>query len=246
MQSLKPWCSSEDIAKGARGGHEIAQKLGQVNFGIVCLTPSNLHNEWIHFESGALSKNLDNSALYTLLLDLQPTDVKPPLGHFQHTRTSRDEIFKLVQAINGKTENPLTAEILRASFDAFWPELDTTLRKLPNDSSQAPIARSDREILEEILSVVRGQGLDNEKDKRAERQFGKTVLLIGFAEGVIKARGVEGKVVGGLNGENAVLALTLQGTEYELAVPIEDLATSKKLINDYIFANTITDDDIPF
>lgn len=195
MQSVKLWCSSEDIAKGARGGQEIAQKLESVNFGIVCLTPSNLKNEWIHYEAGALSKNLDNSALFTLLLGLQPTDVKPPLGHFQHTQINREEILKLVQAINSKAEKMLSSEVLSATFEAFWPKLESIFQTLPPESTPTPTKRTEKDLLEEVLSILRRQGQKSVTTSETPSEQRKAVALAAFAEGYARGRGQPTAVV---------------------------------------------------
>ena len=41
--------------------------------GVSCLTPENLHEDWVLFEAGAI-KTPDLGA-YTLLIDLDPSDV---------------------------------------------------------------------------------------------------------------------------------------------------------------------------
>jgi hypothetical protein len=69
VQAAKPWMSSKDIDKGARGLQEISEKLERAKIGIVCLTPENLNVPWVLFEAGALSKTIDDETrLCTLLL----------------------------------------------------------------------------------------------------------------------------------------------------------------------------------
>src|SRR5262249_25941930 len=58
IQTLEPWVSSVDIAKGTRSLEEIHLQLRDSEFGIICLTPENLKAEWIHFEAGAIAKAL--------------------------------------------------------------------------------------------------------------------------------------------------------------------------------------------
>ena len=57
IQAVKPWISSQDIEKGARWFKEIGESLSNTDFGILCLTGSNLSAPWILFEAGALSKS---------------------------------------------------------------------------------------------------------------------------------------------------------------------------------------------
>ncbi len=61
VHEAEPYVSSEDIAKGKRWPMELGERLEEIGFGIICLTPSNLSSPWIHFEAGALSKSLDES-----------------------------------------------------------------------------------------------------------------------------------------------------------------------------------------
>lgn len=56
LQSVTPFMSEHDIAKGSRGQDEIAGKLRDAAMGVICLTPSNVAAPWILFEAGALSK----------------------------------------------------------------------------------------------------------------------------------------------------------------------------------------------
>jgi hypothetical protein len=79
INAVKPWLSSADIDKGARWGADVAGRLDSANAGIICLTPGNLHSDWILFEAGALSKTiLQKTLVCTLLIDLEPTDVEGP------------------------------------------------------------------------------------------------------------------------------------------------------------------------
>lgn len=69
IQAAKPWMSDKDIEKGTRGLHELSTALEGIRVGIVCLTPENLHSDWIHYEAGALSKSINDKArLCTYLL----------------------------------------------------------------------------------------------------------------------------------------------------------------------------------
>jgi hypothetical protein len=61
INALKPWLSTTDIDKGARWSTDVAVRLEVAKAGIICLTPSNLHSDWILFEAGALSKTLQNT-----------------------------------------------------------------------------------------------------------------------------------------------------------------------------------------
>src|SRR5436305_12218103 len=60
LNAFQPWLSTE-IDAGARWFAEIVKRLQSAGAGIVCLTPGNLSNEWILFETGALSMAVPES-----------------------------------------------------------------------------------------------------------------------------------------------------------------------------------------
>lgn len=88
INALKPWLSSADIDKGTRWSTDVATRLEAAKVGILCLTPNNLHSDWILFEAGALSKTLENTFVCPFLIGLEPTDLEQPLAQFQATRNS--------------------------------------------------------------------------------------------------------------------------------------------------------------
>ena len=68
INQLEPFVSSESIKKGDRWMIDVYSELEQSNFGVICLTKENLYEPWIMFEAGALSKNLSQSRVSSLLL----------------------------------------------------------------------------------------------------------------------------------------------------------------------------------
>ena len=118
IQSAKPWISSKDIFAGDDWDKEINEKLGELNFGIICLTPENLQAPWINFEAGALSCKIKNKTLVCpYLIDLEPKDVAPPLSRFQLVKANREGTLKIVESINRAVkENPLDKHFLNLSL----------------------------------------------------------------------------------------------------------------------------------
>jgi hypothetical protein len=158
INALKPWLSATDIDKGSRWSTDVARRLEQAKFGIICLTPGNLHSDWILFEAGALSKTLENTYVCPLLFGLQPADVKGPLAQFQATRAIKEEVRKLLQTINSALGTQSLPEIhLNEAFDVWWPKLDEQFQNLPPEEEHEKPARPDREILEEILALMRNK-----------------------------------------------------------------------------------------
>lgn len=156
INAIKPWLSSADIDKGARWSTDIASRLEAAKVGIICLTPRNLHSDWILFEAGALSKTLNNTFVCPFLIGLEPSDVKPPLSQFQATRAVEIEVLKLLGTLNKALgEDALDESHIKEAFEVWWPKLESQLNSLPSEEAVAKPHREDRELLEEILGLVR-------------------------------------------------------------------------------------------
>ncbi len=157
INAIKPWLST-DIDKGARWATDVASRLETAKAGIICLTPMNVHNDWILFEAGALSKTLQHTLVCPFLIDLEPSDVEFPLAQFQATTAHRDDVLKLLKTLNKAADEPVLSEThIEEAFEVWWPRLEARIKSLPTEDSKAKVRRPDREILEEILEMVRNQ-----------------------------------------------------------------------------------------
>jgi hypothetical protein len=158
VNAFHPWLSSSDIDKGARWSVDVAKKLERATVGIICLTPSNVHSDWILFEAGALSKTLGNTYVCPLLIGLAPAQLDGPLAQFQATRATKQDILSLTKTLNSALGHEAMSEShVQEVFEVWWPKLEEELKSLPADDSGARPKRADREILEEILAIVRNQ-----------------------------------------------------------------------------------------
>lgn len=180
IQRLEPWVSSEDIRAGARWQIEIAGVLSNTKVGILCLTPENLHSEWLHFEAGALAKTIDNSTFVCpYLISLDPADVPLPLGQFQAKRADLEGTRSLVRTINEALgESALAEAQLNDAFDTYWPRLKETLDSLPAPEGQTTQRRDPVSMLEEILDIVRGLARERYADfdeEELEEVYGSEV-----------------------------------------------------------------------
>jgi hypothetical protein len=54
-------------------------------------------------------------------------------------------------------EDALSEPQVIEAFEALWPKLETELKKLPPDEARATPKRNERDILDEILNLVRNQ-----------------------------------------------------------------------------------------
>jgi hypothetical protein len=159
IQGLEPYLSCEDIEKGAKWFPEISNELGESNFGIICLTRKNMNEPWILFEAGALSKQVEKSRVTPLLVDVSSTDVTGPLAQFQHTEASKQDMKKLLSAINTNSgETKLKESALNAAFDIWWSEFESEFEKIKEAqpaSKDITAHRPDRELLEEAVTISR-------------------------------------------------------------------------------------------
>ena len=157
IQAVEPWIST-GITKGAKWRDELADHLGEAKAGIVCLTRDNLDSPWIHFESGALAKT-EGTLLCTFLLDLKPTDIKDPLAWFQATTADEGEVRKLIHDLNNLVGmsggRKLPQKDIDEVFDTFWPSLRDKLNKILRMETKLTPARTDTEIFQETLQIVR-------------------------------------------------------------------------------------------
>jgi hypothetical protein len=100
LQATDPFFSPEDIIKGSLWFNTISDQLADTGVGIICLTPDNLNSPWILFEAGALAKGLSTNRVCTLLINLSPSDLGPPLSQFNATSLNKEERLKLFSSIN--------------------------------------------------------------------------------------------------------------------------------------------------
>lgn len=158
IQAVKPWISTEGIEQGEQWFSRIGSNLGEVNIGIVCLTPENKEAPWLMFEAGALSKGLTDSRIMTFLIDLKHQDIRPPLAQFHHTVPTKQDMFKLVNTLNHRLgDAALPASRLESGFNTYWPQFEEKYNKIMAEyiPEAPPQARPEGEILSEVLETVR-------------------------------------------------------------------------------------------
>ena len=157
LQVVQPWLSSEDIPLGADWAAEIARRLEDADYGIICLTQDNVHPQWLRFESGALSKSL-TSPLSIYALDLTPADIGGPLSPFQCAIGIKESTYRLIDSINllsGKYK--FTEDSLKRTFEIHWPSLEDRLQSISGldiDKNEHKKSKSFEEKLDEALDLL--------------------------------------------------------------------------------------------
>lgn len=130
LPGVEPWLSFESIPVGARWDQEVSRVLGQLHYGVLCLTPENVSAAWVLFEAGALSKSVSKSRVVPYLLGFEPRHLPAPLAQFQATRSDEPGTWALVRGINAAATAPLTERELSQAFQVQWPHLSSVLEAL--------------------------------------------------------------------------------------------------------------------
>lgn len=158
LQYANPWVSDKDISAGDRWAQAIAGELESSNFGILCITPENINSEWILFEAGALSKSMLDAKVIPLLFGLELSDLSGPLSQFQALKVDQQGMLDLAKAINAVAENKAADATIEQLVPVLWGQLQQKLDAIPNKEISAKHMRPQTEILEELVSQVRGLG----------------------------------------------------------------------------------------
>jgi TIR domain len=158
IQQVKPFMSDEDIAAGARWQQRLAEELQGSSFGVLCVTRENQSSPWLNFEAGAIAKEAEWSHVVPLAIDLSLADLKPPLSQFQAKEATKSGLLSILESINACLKDPLPNVTLL--LDVWWPELQPKLDAAATVSEPTPV-RTDRELVEEVLALVRSLARDD-------------------------------------------------------------------------------------
>ena len=163
----RPWLSSEDIRKGKRWGVELAERLEDTSYCVVCVTtPDVAIAPWVNFEAGAVSKYIEDAHVSPLLVDVKPEDLGSlPLSMFQCTRLEKKEVGRLLKSMNTASGSPIMEEDLQRNLRNTWKQLkdDVGNLDLANESQNGAEKHADKnspstsqldEIAEDILLFV--------------------------------------------------------------------------------------------
>ncbi len=153
---VKPWLSDADVSAGDRWATVVAKELETSNFGIICVTPENINSPWVLFEAGALAKAMQGSKVIPLLFNLEFSDISGPLAQFQAKKFDREGLAEVVGSINKSCETAVPDDRKNQLFSALWPELEKQIQGTPAEAPTAKHMRPHHEILEELVSGVRG------------------------------------------------------------------------------------------
>lgn len=159
LQYVEPWLSQSDIQAGERWANEVGKELESSNFGIICITRDNITSPWILFEAGALSKSMQEGRVVPLLLDVEFKDITGPLAQFQAKKVEKAGLLEVVNSVNRFSEEKLADARLAPQFEALWATFEQALAALPKNAPHSKQNRPQHEILEELVSGIRGLDL---------------------------------------------------------------------------------------
>ncbi|MEU1420494.1 TIR domain-containing protein [Kitasatospora sp. NPDC005751] len=160
LQHVDPWLSSQDISAGGRATQEIATKLSEANFGIICTTPENQSSSWLNFEAGAVSNQVGGYVV-PFLIGMRVAELTSPLSQFQAVLgDNEDEVLKFLTDLNSASGTPaIPRDRLDRAFRRSWPEFESRMRDirvLPSrGGSSDTVKRSEADMTEEILLITR-------------------------------------------------------------------------------------------
>lgn len=161
LQTIKIFYSPEDIEKGENWDQRIASELSDCNYGLICLTSENVTAPWVNFEAGAIAKAL-GSRVATLMININPSDIKGPLSRYQATKLEKSDFLHLIQDINRNSDSPIEESRLSTTFEGLWSNIERELTDIskastPSTKNRRVSEKTNYEAIEEILQLVRKQ-----------------------------------------------------------------------------------------
>ncbi|WP_412168291.1 toll/interleukin-1 receptor domain-containing protein [Curtobacterium flaccumfaciens pv. flaccumfaciens] len=153
IQGLPVFMSEQDIPTGTRWYQEIATQLEGSSYGVICVTPENEDAPWLNFEAGAIGKVTDGTHVSPVAISMSKEALSGPLSGFNAVNLDKVGMMTLLESINS-TQGQVPWEHIKASAEAFWPEMEKALSDRPRGTTPEPAFDSD-EALIEVRTLVR-------------------------------------------------------------------------------------------
>lgn len=155
IQGLEPWFSKKDILAGTRWRDDLAGRLEETKFGIICATAQSQKSPWVLFEAGALSKSVGDAYVCPYLVGIEESSLVAPLAQYQSKKADEHGTFGLLEAVNTAAGKPLAPETLRETFALWWPQLEAAMKKQPPKRGKNKPRRSVESLLEENYQMTK-------------------------------------------------------------------------------------------
>jgi hypothetical protein len=105
----------------------LTEELKEAHYGIICVTPFNIHKPWMNFEAGGLSRVISRARVVPFLFHVNAEELDGPLAQFQSTVYRRDDVLAMVRSINHELQPPLSPDVLERTFNKWWDDLNREL-----------------------------------------------------------------------------------------------------------------------
>ncbi len=150
---------SQEIKAGARGLEEIDASLNETDFGIICLTRSNQTEQWINYEAGALSRQVEDkrSRMGVFLVDLTVDEVNSPMNIFQCKLAKLEGFTDLMSSLNDLASPGLNENTLNKRINAAWPDVEQAVKAVLAGEPDQPVTppKTSEEKLDELIGLVK-------------------------------------------------------------------------------------------
>jgi hypothetical protein len=156
--ALRPWISTQDIAKGKRWFDELMKPLSTAKSILVFVTPSNVRSSWIYYEVGCVAVRQPTPSIYPYLVGIDTKHVRDtPLGQFQATEASKSDTLALIRSLNTQLDSPLDDKFLESSFEREWHILNHRIEESINLSGRVtdPVADLEPSVEEQLSERAR-------------------------------------------------------------------------------------------
>ena len=136
LPNVKLWISDEDMAGGKYWQTILSHQLNELHACITVITKENINAPWIYFESGALSKNTQQSVVLPYLFNLEIPDIHhTPLAQFQGRIANKEGTRKLILDLNNNLPNKSPEDSINFLFNNTWHVLDEELNRISNETN---------------------------------------------------------------------------------------------------------------
>jgi hypothetical protein len=90
------------------------------------------------------------------LLDVEFKDISGPLAQFQAKKVEKAGVCDVIHTINKLSEGAVPDDRLKSLLELLWPNLEEKIQKIPKAPSPVKATRPQAEVLEELVSSIRG------------------------------------------------------------------------------------------
>jgi TIR domain len=176
LQNAEPFISGFDIGAGSPWMEELTKALKDKTFGILCITPENKDNPWIHFEAGALWKADEARRVCPLLFEIRPAEMTGPLSQLQSKELNEQGFLGLMKEVNQHgCSTIIDEELLRKAFKRVWQDVEADLSKIEKPPVRPDPPRDEKAMIEEILTIVRSLQRDEKRSKILDDAISRAV-----------------------------------------------------------------------